>query len=69
VKNLEALSVAAKSVGDFDLARKTAMTLIALDPKDPAHFLLLSDIALREKKAADALRHARKPRPGQKKSM
>lgn len=71
--NLERLAAAAKTVGDYKLARRTALTLIALDPKDEVHWLSLSDIDRREKLAARAARererHARRPRPSKRPAL
>ncbi len=73
VSNLERLAVAAKMRGDFTRARQAALSAIALEPKDPAHWLALSDIALREKNARDAARrgerHVRRPQAKKKTNL
>ena len=60
---LEGLAAAAKEAGNYSRARQAALTAIALEPKDPLHWLALSDIYARERKlgqARDALQRAKR---------
>lgn len=62
VDNEGVLADAAKTAGRFDEARRAALTAIALEPKDPVHWLALSEIYARERKLGAAARVRRTAR-------
>ena len=51
---LEGLTVAAKEAGHYETARRAALAAIALEPRDPVHYLALSDVYAREHRLQDA---------------
>jgi O-antigen ligase len=54
VPALEGLTVAAKEAGHYEAARRAALAAIALEPRDPVHYLALSDVYARERRLGEA---------------